>query len=62
MKKYEVVNNITTDTYSLEPGSGVWTEQMLLDHGLTLEDIRDYKRTGDLFEITFANPEPLPPT
>jgi hypothetical protein len=61
MKIYQVVNTITTDTYSLEPGTGDWTEQMLLDHGLTMVEIGEYVASYDLFEITFLNVPPAPP-
>ena len=65
MKKYEIVNDITTETYSLTANSGVWTEQQLLDAGMAFEDIASHVTLGNLFEITFLNPppvSPLPPT
>lgn len=61
MKKYEIVNDITTETYSLTAGSGVWTEQQLLNAGMAFEDIATHVTLGNLFEITFLAPPPMAP-
>ena len=58
MKKYEVVNDITTETYSIPKDSGVWTQEMLENAGMTVIEIDEHVTLCNLFEITFANPVP----